>query len=79
MCYLAQLVGYRHAGVPIRLVQRDMCKELYLKESINDIPAGFLVVAPHILYQVGSLVHVFPVMGTNEYSEEDATVVGGDS
>lgn len=43
----------RHAGVPLRLAQKENTKALYLNESINDIPTAALgVVAPHILYQV---------------------------
>jgi len=50
--YLAQIVGYKHAGVPIRLSQKGHAKDLYLRESINELPAALNIVAPHILYQV---------------------------
>lgn len=67
--YLAQLVGFRHAGVPIRLLQQESCRQYYSKENINETPPVLSVVTPHILYQIGPLVHVFPVLGVSELSE----------
>ena len=50
--YLAQIVGYKHAGVPIRLSQKERAKDLYTQQSINELPAALNIVTPHILYQV---------------------------
>lgn len=50
--YLAQIVGYKHAGVPIRFSQKDHARDLYMQQSINELPAALNIVTPHILYQV---------------------------
>lgn len=62
--YIALLVGYSQAGIPIKLALSKAAKELFQKESHDSTTATALeAVTPHILYQLGSLVHVFPVMG----------------
>ena len=62
--YIALLVGYCHAGIPIKMKLQSEARELFLAESINTVVASTDVISPHILYQIGQLVHVFPVMGT---------------
>ena len=72
VAYLAQIVGYSHAGTPIRLKQKESAKSIYVKENINAfvVPATLNVVTPHILYQIGNLVHAFPILGHDDYDEE---------
>ena len=62
--YIALLVGYQHAGVPLKVRLKKSAKELFQNESINPIAAALDVVSPHVLYQIGSLIHVFPVIGS---------------
>ena len=64
--YIALLVGYSHAGVPIKMAVPSGAKEMFQKESQDSLAASALdAVSPHILYQVGTLLHVLPVMGFN--------------
>lgn len=64
--YIALLVGYSHAGVPIKMALPSGAKELFQKESQDSLVASALdAVSPHILYQIGPLLHVLPVMGFN--------------
>ncbi|CAM9554754.1 unnamed protein product [Phaeothamnion confervicola] len=61
---IAQLVGYRHAGVPV--VQR-VTSDTVLKfeaENINARLPGIAALAPHILFRLGPAVYAFPVLGT---------------
>ena len=70
--YLAQIVGYSHAGTPICLKQTESAKRIFENENINAFvaPATLHAVTPHILYQVGGLVHTFPILGHNDFNEE---------
>ena len=52
---LALLVGYQHAGVPIKTRLKRSAKELFQNSSIDAIAVALDVVSPHILYQIGSL------------------------
>ena len=72
VAYLAQIVGYSHAGTPICLKQRESAKDIFANENINAFvaPATLYAVTPHILYQIGGLVHTFPVLGHDDYDEE---------
>ena len=67
MTYLVQLVGYKQAGIPVKLSLSKDAKDIFHRESINQITPAFGVVGPHMLFQLGSLVHVFPVLGIVEY------------
>ena len=66
--YLAQLVGYRHAGVPVKLRLSPLAKNV-LAEQLGGpgrLNADLLrAVAPHIAYHVGAIVYVFPIIGSN--------------
>ena len=54
----------------MRLSQREAAKELFLRHSINRVPPATLgVVGPHILYQLGCICYVFPVVGTDEFKD----------
>ena len=61
--YLTLFVGYEHAGMPLKLKQGRGAKELFQRESINAVSPALPAIAPHILFQLGGLVHVFPVLG----------------
>lgn len=75
--YLALVVGYEHAGIPIKTSVGPQAKALYLQESINPLVANTVVdlIAPHILYQVGGVVSAFPVLGTEETKASTAFAV----
>ena len=51
----ALLVGYEHAGVPIKTRLRRSAKELFQNSSKDAIAVALDVVSPHILYQIGAL------------------------
>ena len=51
--FKALLVGYQHAGVPIKTRLRKSAKKLFQNVSVNSIAAALDVVSPHILYQIG--------------------------
>jgi hypothetical protein len=64
--WLSIPVGYRHAGIPLRTPMSNDMIELF--SSINSDPdlGGILpLVASHILYRLGDILHIFPVMGKN--------------
>ena len=62
--YIALLIGYQHAGTPLKVRLKKSAKELFQNKSNNAIAATLDVVSPHILYQIGNMVHVFPVIGS---------------
>ena len=64
--YLTLLVGYVHAGVPVKIKLKSSAKELFQNESINAIAPALNAIAPHMLFQMGTLVHVFPVLGADD-------------
>ena len=67
---IAQLVGYRHAGIPLRLELSKSAKESFERENIRPFGSFLEVVAPHVLFQLGNIVYVFPVIGWNvEYKK----------
>jgi hypothetical protein len=49
----ALLVGYQHAGVPIKTRLKKNAKDLFQNVSVNTIAAALDVVSPHILFQIG--------------------------
>ena len=49
----ALLVGYEHAGVPIKTRLKRSAKELFQNSSKDAIAVALDVVSPHILYQIG--------------------------
>lgn len=63
--YLAQAVGYGHAGVAVKM-RLSATTDALVQSSMRDIDAALLrALAPHIVFHVGGALHVFPVMGTN--------------
>eukprot|EP00920_Eleutheroschizon_duboscqi_P025694 GHVT01063492.1.p3 GENE.GHVT01063492.1~~GHVT01063492.1.p3 ORF type:complete len:167 (+),score=11.61 GHVT01063492.1:2808-3308(+) len=63
---ITKLVGYHHAGVPIELaavspscVGHFSCPARPSTTRLSKMPA---LVASHTLYQIGPVVHTFPVM-----------------
>jgi Lipase (class 3) len=62
---LANLVGYRHAGVPVCRRIYPATVALYEQENINAQPLTIATnaVAPHVLYQNGAIVYAFPILG----------------
>lgn len=60
---IAQLVGYRHAGVPIKLDVSKSAKELFEEENVNSLRGLIDFLAPHVMFQLGSVCFVFPVIG----------------
>mmetsp|Transcript_21302 Transcript_21302/g.60759 ORF Transcript_21302/g.60759 Transcript_21302/m.60759 type:complete len:761 (+) Transcript_21302:65-2347(+) len=69
--YIAQLVGYSHAGIPIkcRLPRSAIMK--FEQENVGPV-FGFRVVAPHVLFQVGPAVYVFPIITQDVRSASEA-------
>lgn len=64
---LAQLVGYRHAGVPVKRRVGREAVSLYESSNINaNLPPGISIasIAPHMIYTVGPVVYAFPILGT---------------
>lgn len=66
--YLALLVGYCHAGVPVKLRLSSLAKEVVVEQlgregGVNVDLLG--AVCPHIVYHIGLIVYVFPILGTN--------------
>lgn len=51
--FTALLVGYQHAGVPIKTRLKKNAKDLFQNVSVNTIAAALDVVSPHILFQIG--------------------------
>jgi hypothetical protein len=60
---IAQLVGYKHAGVPIKLDVSKSAKELFEMENVNSLRGLIDFLAPHVMFQLGSVCFVFPVIG----------------
>lgn len=60
---IAQLVGYKHAGVPIKLDVSKSAKELFEDENVNALRGLIDFLAPHVMFQLGSVCFVFPVIG----------------
>lgn len=60
---IAQLVGYKHAGVPIKLDVSKSAKELFEEENVNSLRGLMDFLAPHVMFQLGSVCFVFPVIG----------------
>lgn len=60
---IAQLVGYKHAGVPIKLDVSKSAKELFEEENVNSLKGLIDLLAPHVMFQLGSVCFVFPVIG----------------
>jgi hypothetical protein len=60
---IAQLVGYKHAGVPIKLDVTKSAKDLFERENVNGLKGLVDVVAPHMLFQLGPIVYCMPVLG----------------
>jgi hypothetical protein len=58
--------------VPIKSRVTETAKDLFRDQSINAIAAALDVVSPHILYQIGSLVYVFPVIGSEIGAKDKA-------
>lgn len=70
---ITKLVGYLHAGAPICLYVKDSAKDLYTDQCINEIVSNYDAVAPHIMFQIGSLVYCLPGgIGVKEYGGYDA-------
>ena len=49
---IAQLVGYKHCGVPIKLRLSDDSKEVFENESINSVSPAFNLISTHMLFEV---------------------------
>jgi hypothetical protein len=60
---IAQLVGYKHAGVPVRLEVSRSAKDLFESENVNALRGLIDVLAPHVMFQLGPSTVVFPVLG----------------
>ena len=60
---IAQLVGYKHAGVPIKLDVSKSAKEMFEMENVNSLRGLIDFLAPHVMFQLGSVCFVFPVIG----------------
>ncbi len=60
---IAQLVGYKHAGVPIKLDVSKSAKELFEEENVNSLRGLIDFLAPHVMFQLGSICVVFPIIG----------------
>jgi len=60
---IAQLVGYKHAGVPIKLDVSKSAKELFEMENVNSLRGLIDFLAPHVMFQLGGVCFVFPVIG----------------
>ena len=57
-------VGYRHAGVPLKRKVTSDAVELFKSTTIDPNVGGSLpFVAPHVLYTLAGILHVFPVLG----------------
>ena len=74
--YLALVVGYDHAGIPVKGTISQEAKELFQSESINAITGTIDVALPHILYQIGSVVYVFPMIGEDIAKAETEMLAG---
>ena len=60
---IAQLVGYKHAGVPIKLDVSKSAKEMFEEENVNPLKGLIDFLAPHVMFQLGPVCFVFPVLG----------------
>lgn len=60
---IAQLVGYKHAGVPIKMEVSRSAKDLFESENVNALRGLIDVLAPHVMFQLGPATVVFPVIG----------------
>jgi hypothetical protein len=49
---ITKLVGYLHAGVPVKMHVKDSAKDLYTSNYINEIVPTYDGAAPHIIFQV---------------------------
>ena len=62
--YLALPVGYKHAGLAVPSDISEGAKQFYQDLASDPSLAGNLeTIAPHILFQLGGVLHVFPCMG----------------
>jgi hypothetical protein len=60
---VAQLVGFKHAGVPLPRRLSPEAVKLFQK-AVDLPPASAAALAPHVLFEVGSAAYVFLVLGT---------------
>jgi hypothetical protein len=73
--FIALFVGYEHAGLPIKMKLSDAAKEYFRQEVdlsnplFEQYPTSLDVFSPHILYQIGSIMYVFPILGV-EFGKE---------
>lgn len=69
--YLAMIVGYDHVGIPLKMRASTPAKDLFKRETnlmnplLRDYPSILDGILPHILYQIGSIVYIYPVLGVD--------------
>jgi len=68
---LAQLVGYGHAGVPIRQRLPPAALQRFEEANAGGSVPGFAAIAPHVLFQLGPAEYVFPVLYSSIGSREE--------
>lgn len=56
-------MGFRHAGVPVKLEVSKAAKDKFEQENVSPLKGVVEVVAPHVLFQIGPFVYVMPVLG----------------
>lgn len=72
---IAQLVGYKHAGVPIKLDVSKSAKDMFEQENVNSLKGLIDFLAPHVMFQLGPVCYVFPVLGWDLYSTSSFKVI----
>ena len=81
--YLATVVGYELGGIPIKMPLSKAARRKFKQSTQNPvaIAGGFDGVMPHVVYQVGSIVYTFPILGAdlvNSESEDGDSSEGED-
>jgi len=72
---LSTAVGYRHAGVPLRLRLSKDALDAY--HSVAQRDQGFFAIAPHVLFHVGSTVYGLWTPRPHRHIEEGGSVAPG--
>ena len=51
-------VGYKHAGVPIKLDVSKSAKDMFEEENVNPLKGLIDLLAPHVMFQIGPVCYV---------------------
>lgn len=72
--YLATVVGYELGGIPVKVPLGKGARGKFKRTTRNPfaVAGGLDGVMPHVLYQLGTLVYAFPVLG-HDINDSDSS------